>query len=219
MRKRELAIDQLNPEGAFEIGDMMAGGPAATARKGRASLEASRPTHEDLEARWRRWRKTPRRRQVLRSCELGLGRVASGIRCWGYSRAMTRRQHFPPSGVAMLAGSAYFSARSIYQQNLLRLARTRMLLGKPWNGRRGRFLRRPKDWIAPGAVYALRIWRYPGAYSRGYRIATRCPTHLRRRYGLAGRYYLASSLNVSLKWGSCAAKKWAQVRPSKPQLR
>ena len=51
MRRKELAIAQLNPSSAFELADMIAGGPVADSEMGKASKRASREVgYEDMEA-------------------------------------------------------------------------------------------------------------------------------------------------------------------------
>ena len=44
------------------------------------------------------------RANMLRSCELSLKCVASGIRCWGHFREMRGRELSPPQEEAALAG-------------------------------------------------------------------------------------------------------------------
>ena len=67
---------------------------------------------------------------VLRSCELGLKCVASGVRRRGRFCEIRGRQHFPPSEGAVLAWAAYFVAGRKSQQFLPRQEKARALLGR-----------------------------------------------------------------------------------------
>ena len=101
MRRRELAITQLNPQRAFEIADMIAGAPVDDAQMGEASKEAARDVgFEDDKAikggarsivakiaarveylrRIQRFESLGGGAVVIRSCELRSKSVASGIR-------------------------------------------------------------------------------------------------------------------------------------------
>ena len=137
MRRRELAIAQLNLQSTFEIADAIAGGPVATSIMGRSSLEASRAVgfdqdeaitggprgktakvaekagaREDIQ----RSDASAGRADVLRSCELCFKCVASGIRIWGYFRGITGKQDVPPSEEAALAWASCFSAGRTFQR-------------------------------------------------------------------------------------------------------
>ena len=69
------------------------------------------------------------RANVPRGHELGLKCVAAGVRCWGYFCVVRGRRHIPPSKGAVLARSAYPSARRTSQQYRPRLNRACSLLG------------------------------------------------------------------------------------------
>ena len=151
MGRRELALARLNPRSAFEIADMVAGGPAASTLMGRAPKEATREVGLEVDEapeggprskiakisaragsldRIQRFGATAGRANGIRSREPSFKAVGSGIRFWGNFCELTAREHFSPSDEEVLAWSAYFSAGRTFRAYLPRLGEARILLGR-----------------------------------------------------------------------------------------
>ena len=140
----------MNPRGAFELADVVAGGSADATLVGGASKEAVREVGlEDGEvskggprnkmariaarATWleeiQRFAAMSGRTNVLRSCELSLKSVAPGIRCCGNFSDLAGREHFSSSEEAVLAWAAYLLAGSAFQMSLPHLEKACIALG------------------------------------------------------------------------------------------
>ena len=150
MRRKELLLSLGNPKSAFEVADLVAGGSVNESCLGKAHLDAARnaglEADEALQGGPRakmakvaaradsvegilRFEATAGRTNVMRSCELSLKSVASGIRCWGTFCELTGREHFPPTEEGVLAWSAYFSGGRTFQMYLPHLEKACVLVG------------------------------------------------------------------------------------------
>ena len=148
---RELAVAGMNPRGAFELADMVAGGSMGAILMGRASIEAARevgPEDDDTSkggpkskiakiaatagslGQIQRFEATASRTVVTHWCELSLRSVAPGIRWRGNFSELTGREHFAPSEEVVLARPVYISAGRILQMYLQHLEKARLLLGR-----------------------------------------------------------------------------------------
>ena len=137
-------------------------------------------------------------------------------RMLGSSYEMAGRHHCPPSGEAVTAWPAYFSAGSTFQQYLPRRVIARSLLGRSpgWKpkatSRPAKGLARSGDRIhapKPAGIHRGIVWK---------------PAVRRIRTGGIGRLGVFSPRPVCMPAFSEAAapvNKWMEIRPSMPQLR
>ena len=150
MQRRDISMAEINPNSAFELADRITGTSVNETMMGRASRNAARAAGVEAEEMLKggprrkmakiadkaesyeqiqKFEAMGSRANVMRSCDLSLKSVASGIRCWGSFCELTGRQHFPPTEEAVLAWSAYFGAGRTFQMYLPHLEKACIMMG------------------------------------------------------------------------------------------
>ena len=150
MQRRDISLAEINTTSAFELADKIAGASVDETTMGRAAREAASAAgisadeimkggprkklariadRAESSEQIQRFEAMGSRANIMRSCELSLKSVASGIRCWAHFCQNSGRQHFPPTEEAVLAWSAYFGAGRTFQMYLPHLEKACSMLG------------------------------------------------------------------------------------------
>ena len=141
---------EINPNSAFDLAGRIAGASVDETRMVRASRNAASAAGINIDEILKGGprRKTARiadraesreqiqkfyamgrRDNVMRSCDVSLKSVASGIRRRGSFCELSGRHHFPPTEEAVLARPAYFGAGRTFQMHPPHLEKACVVMG------------------------------------------------------------------------------------------